>query len=61
MAKIIDLKDVVRRSSDPIKRQAPDAPAQLYLFTGVRYERNEAAAQPANRPRGTRKIAEGGA
>ena len=60
MATIIDLKDVLRHSTAPVKRQALDAPAKLYLFTGVRYERSEAASQPANRRRGTRKIAENG-
>ena len=39
MATIIDFKDLSRNSRKTSHQPAVSGPAQLYLFTGVRYER----------------------
>lgn len=59
MATIIDLKDVSRTTPCAAQRPMSGGSAQIYLFTGIRYERG-AGSEPAQLPRrrGVRKSAQ---
>ena len=59
MATIIDFKVVSRPVHGAVTHSALSGPAQLLLFTGVRYERrDEPAPTPQARRRGGRKTAQ---
>lgn len=59
MATIIDFKVVSRPAHLAVPQSALPGPAQLLLFTGVRYERrDEPAPAPHSRRRGGRKTAQ---
>ncbi len=62
MAIVIHLQDLKPRSTAPAQRPAQAGPAQIVLFTGVRYERTgEHAAKPHTRRAGGRKSAQASA
>lgn len=58
MANVIDFKEIPRRVEGPPQRPASQSSAQLFLFTGVRYERPaETQASQQTRRRNSRKLA----